>query len=626
MTRRNRYLTMLIVAVAVVALALALASAAVAAGLYSLTVASGETYVVSESTTLQKLTIEQDGMVKAADGYSLTMTVDGVETGGDVYVYDTGETLPPSPMGPPDAPPSKKYLGYTIIKPGTYEGNIVLTLTPELLLSRGAPFPAGNEPYLWPYRAGLYVDDTGVVESQSVIAAWQAGTVTDTSASNLKMTSAGDYFNGIMFMGDANYTLYDPVLDFTGNGHDDFGGFGAAVRVAGTSNVTINNARIITDGVTRSAVWVGGEGTVVVNDSHIETGLGELPADWLGGPFPPGTGGSMLTVPWMLGISGNCRATSVVAKGDATYNNCYVEAQQWGALSTDMCQDGYLTVNDSYIKTVESGYGAYNDMQCTDYFDHCTFEVPDYALIHTGPGTSTFTNMTVVNSERWGIMFHGGAPGTVNIDRGSVFNTGLTCFLMKSSYPTFNIDNAQLNAANGIILHAMLSDDPMSPDQSGGDTNIDANFSNMSMVGDIVNTNTGKCNVNVTLTNASIAGAITTGTQEFLGEYPRSIDARQDIGMVAATYAATTDAYGVKVVLGAGANWVVTKTSYLTSLTFGKHGQVTAPAGYKLGMMVDGKPTLFKPGTYTGAITIKVMPLTVFGGTSLAPVLLPATD
>jgi hypothetical protein len=621
---RRRYLTILVVVLAVVALTLVMVSGVMAASMYSLTVGSGETYVVSELTKLQNLTVAQGGILKAAPGYSLTMTIDGVETGGDIAVYDSGETLPLTPFDPPGAQPAKKYLGYCIIKPGTYAGNIVLSVTREMQLDRGAPFGPGNEPFLWPYRTGLYIDG-GVVAEKSVLTAVQAGTVTDTYARGLKMTSTGDYFNGVMFMGDSNYVLYSPVFNFTGNGHDDFGGFGAAIRVAGTSNVTVNDATIITDGATRSAVWVGAEGTAVVNDSRIETGLGVLPADWLGGPFPPGTGGSMLTVPWMLGISGNCRATSVVAKGTATYNNSYIQAQQWGALSTDMCQDGHLIVNDCEIKVLESGYGAYNDQQCDDYFDNTTFDVPDYGLIHTGPGTSTFTNASVVNSDRWGIMFHGGAPGTVNINKGSVFNTGLTCFLMKSSFPTFNIDNAVLNPGNGIILHSMLSDDPMSPDASGGDTNIDANFSNMSMAGDIVNTNTTKCSVNVKLSNVTLAGAITTGTQAFLGVYPRSIDARGDIGMVSTTYAATTDKYGATAVIDTKSKWIVTKTSYLTSLTFAA-GTIQAPAGHRISLTVNGKPMGFRAGTYTGAIVVQVTPLGVFGGTSLSPRVLPVTD
>jgi hypothetical protein len=599
MTKTNRTVSILVVAAVAAALLLLLAGTALAMPTNGrVVVGPGQTYEVNKITKLNYLKITEGGIVKAKSGYSLTMTINGVETGGTIYSWPTGVFDPPPPFAPPGTPDMERYAGEVRIKPGVYRGNIVLTPTKEMLMPRGAPFPAGNEPYLWPYRTALYIDG-GVVADKSVMAAVKGGPVKSTYAKNLRITSTGDYFNGVMVMGNSKYTLWGPRLSFTGNGHDDFGGFGAAVRVAGTSDVTIDKGRIVTDGVVRSAVWVGDNAKVTVNDSSIQTGLGVLPADWLGGPFPPGTGGSMLTVPWMLGISGNCRATSVVSTGDAYYNNCFIQAQQWGALSTDMCFGASLTVTNSKIKVIESGYGAYADMQVDDTFIHCTFDVPDYGVIHTGPGTTTFTKATVVNSKRWGVMFHGGAPGTVVVDKGSAFNTGLTTFLLKNSYPTFEIDSAKLSPANGIILHAMLSDDPMSPDQSGGDTDVDADFSNMAMQGDIVNTNTTKCNVNVTLTKASITGAISTGTQEFLGVYPRTPEDRDDIGMVKATYAPTADAFGVKVVINDGGMWVVTETSYLTSL------QVNTGGVLEGDVTVNGVPTTLVPGTvYTGAIVV----------------------
>jgi hypothetical protein len=598
MTKNNRRIVMLVALLAVLALLLVSSTAALAgASPKSLTVGPGQIYTVDKITKLTQLNIADGGIVKGEDGFSVTMTVNGVETGGYIYVYDTGEVTAPNPPFDPGNTPI--YGGECRIKPGVYRGDIVLTPTTEMLMPRGAPFPPANEPLLWPYRSALYIDDTGIVPGKSVMSAVKGGPVTATSAKNLRLKSTGDYFNGVMTMGAVKYTLWSPKIDFVGNGHDDFGGFGAAVRVAGTSNVTIDKASITTDGVVRSAVWVGDNATVTVNDSTIKTGLGTLPADWLGGPFPPGTGGSMLTVPWMLGISGNCRATSVVANGHAYYNNSYIEAQQWGALSTDMCRGASLTAKNCTIVVKESGYGAYSDQQVDDTFVRCTFKVPDYGVIMTGPGTTTFTDKTVVDSKRWGIMFHGGAPGTVIVDKGSVFNTGLTTFLLKNSYPTFNIDNAQLNPKNGIILHAMLSDDPMSPDQSGGDTNVDANFSNMMMRGDIVHTNTTKCNVNVTLTKAILAGAISTGTQEFLGTYPRTPEDRDDIGMVKATYASTSDAYGLKLVVNGEGKWIVTKTSYLNSLLVNAGGTIVGH------VTVDGVPTAITPGTlYTGAITV----------------------
>ena len=83
---------------------------------------------------------------------------------------------------------------------------------------------------------------------------------------------------------------------------------------------------------------------------------------------------------------------------------------------------------------------------------------------------------------------------------------------------------------------------------------------------------------------------------------------------------------GVIVTLKNNSKWIVTKTSYLTKLTFEGNGATSAPAGYKVSLSVDGVPKLLKPGTYTGAIVLKVTPLKVFSGTSLAPRVLPATD
>jgi hypothetical protein len=66
---------------------------------------------------------------------------------------------------------------------------------------------------------------------------------------------------------------------------------------------------------------------------------------------------------------------------------------------------------------------------------------------------------------------------------------------------------------------------------------------------------------------------------------------------------------GVIVALGNGSKWVVTGTSYLTKLTFDKLGAISAPAGYKVSLSVDGRAKLLRPGTYSGAIVLKVTPL-----------------
>ena len=68
---------------------------------------------------------------------------------------------------------------------------------------------------------------------------------------------------------------------------------------------------------------------------------------------------------------------------------------------------------------------------------------------------------TVVNSDRFGIMWHGG--GTVDISGGTIFNTGETTFLDKGQNIAITVDGskgAKLNPGNGVILQLMDDDDP----------------------------------------------------------------------------------------------------------------------------------------------------------------------
>ena len=51
------------------------------------------------------------------------------------------------------------------------------------------------------------------------------------------------------------------------------------------------------------------------------------------------------------------------------------------------------------------------------------------------------------------------------------------------------------------------------------------------------------------------------------------------------------------------------KTSYLTHLTIGKNGSVSAPKGYKVTMTVNGTETHLNEGTYDGEIVLKVTKL-----------------
>jgi hypothetical protein len=589
------------------------------------TVNAGETWEVPETTSLAELVIAGDATITAPEGYSVTLTVDGVETG---------------------------------ILADTYTGDIVLTLTEEMV-----------EEYqgrTYRYRTAIDIENGKHILEKSVEAAVSGGTVTDTSATDVQIISEGERFNGIIAAGDTEYTytVDNPVIRLTGNGGSDFIGSGAALLAAGSATLTVNNATIINHGVVRSAAVVKENATLQVNDSTIEVANGTLPP----GVDEPWNGNNpygMIAVPWMLGLSGNCRATNAVGNGTAYYNNTHIKAQAWGALSTDACQDVKLYVTDSHIETVESGYGAYAD-GAYDKFSNTIFDVTDYALIMTG-GTGIFTDACEVNSGRFGVMFHGSA--NLTIDKGTVFNTKKAAIQVKSAQPTIVVDGATFNSETGVILQAMANDDPnkmmmgggmpeggmggapggempeggmqggapggnmpeggmqggapggempeggMQGGMPGGDmpeggmmgggsTEVSATFRNTTLNGDIVSSMTDSADVVATFENTTITGTITTSTAVPVGE--PSYEKFYLIGEVVDTYGPTEDEYGVKVSLDGKSTWVVDGTSYITGLTLADGAAVKAANGKVLAMTVDGAEKKIKSGTYEGKIVLSV--------------------
>jgi hypothetical protein len=564
----------------------------------------GSSWVVNETTNLTSLIIA-GGTIKPREGYSLTMTVDNVETA---------------------------------IKPGVYKGNIVLTLTKIAVKKDTSHQTQFN------LRTGIYLENGKYVAEKSVAAAVVGGNVTDTSIKDVKITSVGEEFNGIIATGDsrASYSISNPVINLTGNGADDFAGIGAAIMSDGNADVTVNNASIITNGCARSAIFVGGSSTMLVNDSNIEVGSPALPEGYKD-VFTEG-GKYFFRVPFMLGLSGTCRATNIVDKvKQVSYTNSHIKAQGWGAMSIDGGDNTILTMTKCLIETIESGYGAYAIGGSVDVFKGCTVNVADMALIGTG-GSGIFTDGTVVNSRRFGVMFHG--SGDLTIDKGSVFNTKSTAIHLKSPSHNIVVDSAKLNAENGIIVQVMPNDDPNSRGSRGGargepggtapaargdsiaprpegpegtavptvlSSDVNATFRNVDLKGDIINGDTAAADVNVTLEKATITGAITTATViNALGPNGEEITMKTPqlyklIGEVTNTYCATADKFGVAVSLDANSKWIVDKTSYLTSLTFAQGGTISAPTGYSLTMTVDSVKTAINAGKYKGKIVLTII-------------------
>jgi hypothetical protein len=574
---------------------------------------TGETWEVAGTTELSRLVVSEGAGITAPEGHTVTLTVDGVETP---------------------------------LRPGAYKGTVVLTVAEEIFITASV---FGDES-TYRMRAGIDVKDGTYRAKRSVPAAVTGGTITDEAATGVRIASVGENFNGIIVEGDSTYTIQSPEIDFTGYGGNDFAGYGAAIMTEGTAKVTVNDASIRTRGAIRSAAVVRGSSTLYVNDSEIEVQNGALPEGYEFHWSNP-NGVSLMIVPWMLGLTGNCRATNLIENGTAYYTNTHIKAQGWGCLSTDGVQNVNLYARDSHIETVDSGYGSYADGS-TNNFSGCTFDVKDYALIMTG-GTGVFTDHCTVNSKRIGVMFHGG--GNLTIDKGSVFNTKKAVIQVKGAQPDITVDGATLTSENGLILQAMENDDPnkagsgaagaptptasnasmgdpagmlegggmpggemppgdgMPAGPGGASGAAKVTFRNMTLDGDIVTSMTSQADLVVALEKTTLAGAVSTATAEHVvgpnGEelvMQDETDLYYLIGEIIETYCATDDPFGVEVSLDGVSTWIVEKTSYITSLTLADGAVLKAPRGHRLSMSVDGKKVSIRPGGYEGKIVLTV--------------------
>jgi hypothetical protein len=546
------------------------------------TLVSGSSWTVEQTTTIKDLRIPEGATIVPAAGHSLTMTVDGVETA---------------------------------IAPGSYPGTVVLTPTEEVLVKSASVAPH-------PFRAALYVDDGQVVADKSVRAAIVGGTISDTSADHVSISSQGEDFNGIIVTGNSHYLISSPQISLTGNGGDDTDGFGDAILSSGHADVTVNDARIFTKGAIRAALFVAGDSTMHVNRAHIEVYPGTLPPDY---QTNIGDGRVMMEVPWMLGLSGNVRATNVTEHGTVYYSHSHIKAHGWGALSTDGVQKVRMAVDHSLIETEGAGYGAYALGDAIDAFSHCTFNVDDYGLIIGGNGTGIFTDGTRVNSRRFGIMLHQGGGGSITINKGSSFHTGSTLIEIKGRGTSIVVDHAKLRADNGILLQTMDNDDPfmkammakggmapgagLDPAAKKPKNDVTATFSNVRLDGDLVHAMSDLGSLTVTLEkHAVLKGAITTATTEPITGQEPTQQTYLLIGQVRNTFGPAAGAHGLTVVLKSGSEWAVRSTSYLGALKLAAGAALRATQGNGIALIINGVETPIRPGSYSGQIVLKVLP------------------
>ncbi|MFE0679102.1 hypothetical protein [Streptomyces sp. NPDC058867] len=586
-------------------------------------VSAGETLEVTRTTRLSSLAVHEGAVLVAPEGQELTLTVDGVETGS---VLDG------------------TYGMATVIAAGTYSGDVVLTPTAAHI----KPF-YGAEFHL---RQAVLVGKDGVVKGSSVLSAVRGGRLTDAGAKGVSLMSTGEAFNGVYVTDGASYTLTGTRIRWDGNGRNDFSTYGTAVTSMGAgTRVVLDGADIRTRGMVRTAVTATSGGHLVVKNSQIHARDG-IPRD----DYAFQLGHQMMSVPWMLGLEGNNRATMVYGSGNtAAYVNSELSAEKWGVLSTDLVSDSTLAViNCTATVTGSSGYGTFSDgATMHNLLLGTDFTVPSFVGI-TGGGHLTFDDSSretvaalndeldlrltarelaaleprssVIESAAFGVMLQMWDGGSVHVGGGTRFSTGKTLFLVKGKQANITVDGSQgarVSAGNGVLVQVMETDDPGRADgvytepteapvrDTSFDTtaehasDVTVSFTDIEVSGDFYNAMRDGKNLVITLDGTLLTGVVSAAVSRHAVS---SISAANWDQLNHVTNTAQTAVNnGVLLELGAGSLWTVSGTSYLTKLVIDERARVRAAHGKSLTLTVDGTVTALKAGvTYTGAVALTV--------------------
>lgn len=473
--------------------------------------------------------------------------------------------------------------------------------------------------------------------------------------------SASSYTN-LHLAAPETVVLSDYVIDMTGVGTNDMGGFGAALYVSDNAVAEFNNFRVITRGPGRGTMFTRFGANATVNDSTFYA-VSDPDRQTMQG-CPPG-----------LFLEGSVRATNAVGASIATYNNSIVISQGWGALSTDS-DDLYtasgepteLHINDSYIAVLTSGYGAYSDGGATDYFTGSAIDVPDYAAVETGGGVVSFVDC-YINAGMYGVMTHSGNSTGDIVFKNTDIHVGEAGVMLRDTANTVVIENCtiafdgthtidpalaerygvdmadvdgQFGTKNGVdeaythtdyrsgdsncIVKLIHNSDGGSGTENSGaaptvtikDSTMAGNILNTAaMTGDEYTATSGPAgegirtprSLDVTLDKANITGAISLGQDTWeVTHFASGNTATQEIGYAAATELGMfhEDGFGLILALKNGSVWTVTEDSFLTELTIDAASSIAGANGAAVTMTVNGVATPIAAGTYTGEIVISL--------------------
>jgi len=590
------------------------------------------TWLITETVRYTKLHICERAVLKSPEGTFLTLIVNGV--GRD-------------------------------IKPGTYQGDVVLSVTNAYAMGPHGLMKANQ--ISRDFHTAVVLEDGKVAEDKCVAALLADGSVTGEKVEGLTLYSNEECFNGILVTGDTECVIKDVTVGFEGFGDNDFLGVGSAVAAIDHSKVTIENCDFTVNGVTRCAIHAGGDSHVTVRNTRVTNQSPDT--HWLG------------SFTWQLGVRGSNRLVQLTDNANVTYDNCDLKSNGWGVCSIDGTWESCrLVIKDSRMELSgprSHGYGAFCIGENEVIFDNCDVKVNGYPLMLMGMeglGKSTIQNSRI-RGRHFGVFVVSDDNSVLDI-KGSDFVTGKSALCIKGSSTIINVEKTSMKPGNGTIVQLMDTEesgmnvsafhvpvgveDTAMPERDlstvSPTEDVTLNFIDCQLEGNLYNSTTnirayrnneigtmgefhdtiigirrrpdggadngammepvrarhngddlrGPKNMGVNLKGSQITGIISSAGQAYREGLTRIDESNREELSNVTQWAAPTVNNGVVVSLDSGSAWTLTDTCYITGLTLADGAVLKAAGGKRLSMTVDGVETPVQSGAYIGKIVLSV--------------------
>lgn len=371
----------------------------------------------------------------------------------------------------------------------------------------GGPDGPGFPPVPKDLTAAVWVDNGGISE-KSRTSALHGGELTAEEGKLLRISTYDSKVGGVYVTGgDSDFTLEDAVISINGNGSGM--GLGGAVSGACASNhgtLTLKNVQIITSGNGRSATAAEEHSVLRVYHSLLCS---------QGAPYgddAPEERREKMGPPATLEILGNTRTHVTVTNSYSYFYDSTVICDGWAALSTDASEGFvYLEANRTNVIATKSGYGAYADTFCHDYFNQCHFNVGSMAGIIAGEADMTFRDCTCHCGTYFAFLHCVGGPpaqmASCTVEDGEIF-TGSDAFTVRSHNADIILRRARIHPGSGRLVHSFVNPDKNAT-KTGGRTvyGVRVVMEDMDAAGDLIHEDPDR-DMKITLHSTTLKGTI----------------------------------------------------------------------------------------------------------------------